>query len=295
MIYPISGAHISPFLLAGIGFVIGLLGGFFGVGGGFLAGPLLFWAGLPMNFVVGTDLAQITGTSIVGGWRHRALGNVDVRLGLLMVVGTIPGVELGAQVIERLKLAGNIDNVIGTIYIIVLLCIGFFTAWESIRAIRLHRASGSPASDILSIKSLLQRSPLMRIPPAISLPVSGIPQISIWVIILLGVVTGFLSGLLGVGGGFLRMPLMLYVFGLPTCVAVGTDLFEIVFSAGYGTLTHGLKGNVDILAALTMQAGAALGAQIGALATRTISGPVIRLLFAALPFLASILVLVRLH
>jgi hypothetical protein len=114
------------------------------------------------------------------------------------------------------------------------------------------------------------------------------------VVLSVGILTGFLAGMLGVGGGFLRVPLLVYVVGVPTHVAVGTDLFEIVISAGFGTVTHALKGNVDVLMALTMQTGAALGAQIGATATRFFSGPRIRLLFSALPVVGAILVIIRL-
>ena len=103
MDFPIAGVTVNPVLLAGIGFLVGILGGFFGVGGGFIAGPFMFWAGVPMNFVVGTDLAHMTGKSIVASKRHRTMGHVDVKLGAVMVVGTMMGVEVGAQVIESLK------------------------------------------------------------------------------------------------------------------------------------------------------------------------------------------------
>jgi uncharacterized membrane protein YfcA len=109
-----------------------------------------------------------------------------------------------------------------------------------------------------------------------------------------GIFSGLLAGFLGVGGGFIRMPLLVYVIGVPTHVAVGTDLFEIIFSSGYGTLTHALKGNVDILVALVMHSGAAIGAQIGAVSTRYFAGPRIRLLFSVLPLIGALLVLIRL-
>jgi uncharacterized membrane protein YfcA len=109
-----------------------------------------------------------------------------------------------------------------------------------------------------------------------------------------GLITGVLAGFLGVGGGFIRMPMLVYFVGVPTHVAVGTDLFEIVISAGYGTVTHALKGNVDIFIALIMQTGAAIGAQIGAVSTRYFAGPRIRLFFSALPLLGVIVVLIRL-
>jgi len=128
----------------------------------------------------------------------------------------------------------------------------------------------------------------------ISLPISGIASISLWVIIISGLISGILAGFLGVGGGFIRMPLMVYVLGVPTHVAIGTDLFEIIFSAGFGTVTHAIKGNVDIMIALVMQTGAAIGAQIGAVATPYFAGPRIRLLFSGLPFIGAILVIWRL-
>ena len=134
MEFHISGVTVNPLFLAGIGFLVGILGGFFGVGGGFIAGPMMFWVGVPMNFVVGTDLAHMTGKSIVAAKRHRALGHVDIKLGLFMVVGTILGVELGARIVESLQAAGNIDLVIGSVYIVILLAISAFTAWESLRA-----------------------------------------------------------------------------------------------------------------------------------------------------------------
>jgi uncharacterized membrane protein YfcA len=292
MEFLITGVIISPLILAGIGFVVGVLGGFFGVGGGFLAGPLMYWAGVPINFVVGTDLAHMTGKSIVAARRHRALGNVDLRLGFLMIIGTIPGIELGAQTIEFLDTAGNADQVVGYTYVIILLAIGLFTGWESLRALRMQRTDQLEVKGALDIPLTRERSALFKLPPMIKLPASGI-EISLWPVVFVGVVTGFLAGFLGVGGGFLRLPLLVYLVGVPTHVAVGTDLFEIVISAGFGTISHALKGNVDIMIALTMQTGAAIGAQIGAVGTRYFSGPSIRLMFSVLPILAAIMVLMR--
>lgn len=295
MEFLISQVSISPLILALTGFIVGVLGGFFGVGGGFLAGPLMFWAGVPINFVIGTDLAHMTGKSIVATRSHRALGHVDIRLAGLMIIGTIPGVEIGAQTIERLKVLGNIEQVIGLSYVVILTGVGLFTAWESLRAIRMKRTDHLNAREVVGVKSLIYRSRLLRIPPLIRLPISGVEEISVWTIILVGLVTGILAGLLGVGGGFLRMPLMIYILGIPTHVAVGTDLFEIVISAGFGTVSHALKGNVDFMIAATMLTGAAIGAQIGAAATRYFSGPIIRLFFSVMPIVAAILVLVRLQ
>lgn len=294
MEFPIAGVTVNPLLLAGIGFLVGILGGFFGVGGGFIAGPLMFWAGVPMNFVVGTDLAHMTGKSIVAARRHRALGHVDVKLGLLMVAGTVLGVEGGARVIEALQVAGVVDTVVGVTYVFILLTISVFTAWESMRALRMMETDRLEAHEAVGFTGIARRVHSIEIPPMISLPGAGIASISLWAVLGVGLFTGFLAGMLGVGGGFIRVPLLVYAIGVPTHVAVGTDLFEIVISAGFGTITHAVKGNVDVLMALTMHTGAALGAQIGSTATRFFTGPRIRLFFSALPLVGALLVIVRL-
>ena len=294
MDFPISGVTINPLFLVSIGFLVGILGGFFGVGGGFIAGPLMFWAGVPMHFVVGTDLAHMTGKSIVAARRHRALGHVDFKLGLVMVVGTILGVESGAQLLEVLKAKESADLVIGLTYIIILLVISLFTAWESLRALRMIRKDHLSAQDALGFATITQRVHSIHLPPMVSFPASGIGAISLWIVLGVGYITGLLAGVLGVGGGFIRMPLLVYLVGVPTHVAVGTDLFEIVISASFGTLTHAIKGNVDVLMALVMKTGAALGAQIGAVSTRFFAGPRIRLLFSVLPLAGALMVLVRL-
>jgi uncharacterized membrane protein YfcA len=294
MYFPISDVVVNPLLLVGVGFMVGVLGGFFGVGGGFLAGPLMFLSGVPMNFVVGTDLAHMAGKSIVAARRHRAMGHVDTKLGLLMVGGTVTGIELGARAIEGLKRSGHLETVLGLIYIALLLVIGVFTLFESLRALRMTRTERLPAEEVLGFAGLNRYMHRIKLPPMISLPQSGIGSISLWVVLGVGFITGVLSGLLGVGGGFIRMPLLIYVLGVPTHVAVGTDLFEIMLSAGYGTVTHALKGNVDVMMALVMQTGAAIGAQVGAMSTRYFVGPRIRLLFSVLPFIGVALMVLRL-
>lgn len=297
MFFPISGVHIHPLYLAAVGLLVGLLGGFFGVGGSFIAGPLLFAAGIPMNFVIGTDLAHITGKAIVAARRHRALGHVDLRLALVMVGGTTVGVETGAQVVQALKSSNILDSVVGVIYIIILLAIGVFVgfeSWRTLRRVQKEGLSGEEASGAIGFTGLAERVQAIRLPPLISLPASGIPAISLWVILGVAFVSGFLGGLLGGGAGYIRLPTLIYVIGVPTHLAVGTDLVEVVFSAGYGTLTHGLKGNVDIMIALIMHTGSAMGAQLGARATRYVGGPKIRLAFSFLPLVGALLVALRL-
>src|SRR5437764_7806995 len=136
MFFPISNSHISPFYLAIVGFLIGILGGFFGVGGSFIAGPALRAVGLDWNFAVGTDLAHIVGKSVVAAKRHRALGNVDLKLGLIMALGTIGGNEFGAQVIQALKRTGNVNLVVSIVSIVVYLSISIFMVWESRKTLK---------------------------------------------------------------------------------------------------------------------------------------------------------------
>lgn len=300
MDFLISNTHISPLYLVITGFIIGIFGGFFGVGGSFLAGPALFAVGVPMNLVVGTDLAHIVGKSIVASKKHRVLGNVDLKLGFIMVVGTISGVEIGAQLIERLKHLGreSVDKVIGITFVVVLISISAFVAWESWQTMKMQRRNKGAKNKSAGIKEdesafdhIAKKIHGINLPPMIKLPVSGIERVSLWAILLVAFIGGLASGFLGGGAGYIRMPSLVYVLGIPTHVAVGTDLFEVVISASYGTLTHAIKGNVDIMIALVMHTGAAIGAQIGAASTQYFRGPKIRLAFVPLPLIGAALII----
>ena len=291
MFFPISNSHISPIYLAIVGFLIGILGGFFGVGGSFIAGPALRAVGLDWNFAVGTDLAHIVGKSVVAAKRHRALGNVDLRLGFIMAIGTMGGAEVGAQLIQMLKRAGNVNFVVSVVSIAIYVSISSFMIWEAWRTLHYQRrrrprsktpgtAAKQDESSFSHRTAAIQR---LRLWPMISLPTSGVKAISLWV--------GLFSGFLGGGAGYIRMPMMVYVLGIPTHLAVGTDLFEIIISASYGTFSHAIKGNVDILIALVMHTGAAIGAQIGAISTQYFAGPKIRLAFVPLPLIGAAIVI----
>lgn len=297
MFFPISDAHISPIYLAIVGFIIGILGGFFGVGGSFIAGPALRLMGVDWNYAVGTDLAHIVGKSIVAARRHRTLGNVDFKLGMFMAVGTIGGAECGAQLIQALKRAGNVNTVVSYVAILVYSGIAAFMLWESQKTLRTNK--GELRSGLKGAQSKKDRSAFspvtrsiqrLKIWPMISLPTSGI-EISLWTILFVAFVGGLFSGFLGGGAGYIRMPSMVYILGIPTHLAVGTDLFEIVISASYGTFTHAVKGNVDILIALVMHTGAVIGAQIGVVATQYFAGPKIRLAFVPLPLIGVAIVI----
>jgi uncharacterized membrane protein YfcA len=294
MYFPISNTHINPIYLVVVGFLIGILGGFFGVGGSFIAGPALRLMGVDWNYAVGTDLAHIVGKSIVAARQHRTLGNVDFKLGFFMAFGTIGGAEAGAQLIQALKRAGNVNTVVSWVAIIVYLGISVFMLWESHKTLRLDKKRSRPKGPVKEDRSafghVTEKIQRLKIWPMIDLPTSGIRQISLWIILLVSFVGGFFSGFLGGGAGYIRMPSMVYVLGIPTHLAVGTDLFEIVISASYGTFTHAIKGNVDILIALVMHTGAVVGAQIGAVATQYFAGPKIRLAFVPLPLIGVAIV-----
>src|SRR5256714_654756 len=188
MDFPISGLHIDPYYLVGIGFIIGLLGGFFGVGGSFIAGPALRAVGLPWNLAVGTDLAHIVGKSIVAAKKHRALGNVDLKLGFIMALGTIAGAETGAQLIEVLKRAGNVNMVVSIVSIVVYLSISIFMIWESRKTLRLQRGrsqrgivkGATSKKDHSAFGPVTRAIQRLKIWPMISLPTSGIRAISLW-------------------------------------------------------------------------------------------------------------------
>src|SRR3989475_5037307 len=189
MFFPISGAHISPIYLVIVGFLIGILGGFFGVGGSFIAGPALRLVGLDWNFAVGTDLAHIVGKSVVAARRHRALGNIDFRLGWIMAFGTIGGAEVGAQLIQALKRAGNVNLVVSIVSIVVYVSISTFMIWESRKTLRSKKrgAAAPPTAvskkqDPSSFEHVTRSIQRLNIPPMIKLPASGV-TISLWVIL----------------------------------------------------------------------------------------------------------------
>ncbi len=216
-----------------------------------------------------------------------------------MALGTIAGAEAGAQLIQMLKRAGNVNLVVSIVSIIVYVSISGFMIWESQKTLR-SRKGRSPRGLVKGAKSKRDYSAFgpvtraiqrLKIWPMIALPTSGIKAISIWIVLGVAFVGGLFSGFLGGGAGYIRMPSMVYVLGIPTHLAVGTDLFEIIISASYGTFTHAIKGNVDILIALVMHTGAAIGAQIGAISTQYFAGPKIRLAFVPLPLIGAAIVI----
>jgi uncharacterized membrane protein YfcA len=289
---PIAGIEFNVLLLLLIGTTVGICGGFFGIGGAWIVTPALNIFGFPMPYAIGTDLAHMGGKSIVSTIRHSKFGNVDLALGASMILGTTVGMELGARLVMHLEKLGLAESVIRKIYIIFLFLIGSYVLYDYLSHMarqRKLRAVGAPTPQRANIAQRLHR---INIPPMINFRASGV-RCSIWLPVLVGLLTGVIASVLGVGGGFIRMPALIYLIGCPTLVAVGTDLFEVMITGAYGAFTYGVKGRVDLLAAMWMLIGAAVGAQLGTVAVKYVRGYSIRLLFAVTIFIACISVLLK--
>ncbi|MBI4684939.1 MAG: sulfite exporter TauE/SafE family protein [Nitrospirae bacterium] len=291
MFLPISGVEIMAWKLILLGFTVGVIGGFFGVGGAFMVTPALNVFGFPMAYAIGTDMAHIAGKSIVATAKHRKYGNVDMRLGIIMIIGTAVGIEGGAMTIMWLEKVGSVDFVVRITYMVLLFGLSSFMLYEYLKLTKGTTEKAKTVTDA-GTSALALKMQKIKIPPMVNLRVSGF-SISVWIILIVSAFTGFLAGFLGVGGGFIRMPSLMYVIGCPTRVAVGTDLFEIVITGAYGAFSYAMKGRVEIIAAAVMLIGAAVGAQFGTLATQYVKGLKIRLYFAVTMTLAGVSVVFK--
>jgi uncharacterized protein len=281
ILMPIAGVKIfwPGLIILGIG--VGIIGGFFGMGGAWMVTPGLNILGFPMAFAVGTDIAHMAGKSLISTMRHAKFGNVDYRLAGIMIVGTIVGVELGARMLMWLERIGRVDMVVRWLYIVLLA----FITWMVFSDVQKRkkkeaeaRRSGQELDKLATGLEWHKTFHKIKIPPMIHLKTAGI-YCSAWLPIGLSFFTGWLAGILGIGGGLIRMPSLIYIVGCPTHIAVGTDLFEVMISGLYGAATFTMKGRVELFAALIMLVGAAVGAQIGTVATKYIKGYGIRIAF----------------
>ena len=291
MLFPNADVIVNPVLLILLGVIVGTLGGFFGVGGGFLITGGLLVFGVPEIYAIGTGLTLIMGSSIINMLKHRGLGNVDFKLGIPMVLGAMPAVFVAESLNSALESAGQVGNVIPYVYVVVLLILGVFLVYDYFKT-RRRAAHFSGQGEAVSTANLTQRIQSLRIPPHsikvpgmpacstyIRLNVSGIERISIFVPLLVGFGIGFFAGLLGAGGGFILMPVLVFVVGIPTTVAIGTDLFQVIITGSWGTLLYALDNHVDPLMALIILAAASVGSQIGTTATRFVDPGRIRILY----------------
>lgn len=268
---PIAKVTVFYPALILIGFVIGVLSGFFGVGGAWLATPALNALGLPMIYAVGTDIAHVGIKSIVGAYRHAKLGHVDFKLGLIMIPGSILGVHLGVDIVAYLNSFGDLDPILRISYLILLAGISVVFLYD----LYIMRKKGDKAKQGLVWHKAVHD---LRIPPHAHFKTSGI-TCSIWLPFLLSFVTGVMSSFLGIGGGLFRFPALIYLFGCSGPIAVGTDLFEVVISGIYGGTIFSLKGFVDYVALGFMLSGAVIGAYSGANVTKHLSPFKMRVFF----------------
>ncbi len=291
---PVAQIEFNALLLFLIGFCVGVLGGFFGVGGGWIVTPALNIFGFHMAFAIGTDLANIFGQSIGATKKHNKMGNIDWKLGGISIVASIVGLEIGSQVVLFLEKAGDVGSIVRWCYLFLMFSLGSFMFYDYYANNPKKLQKESKTQDALTGSkqkihkiSIAEKLHKVKLPPMISFPVSGIKSVSLWIIIFVFLFTGFLSGFLGVGGGFIRMPALVYLIGVPTVIAVGTDLMSVLFAGAYGCFTYSLKGRVEFVAAFIMLIGASIGAQIGATAIKYVKGYGIRILFAIMIILAG--------
>jgi len=273
---PIAEVSVNIFILLGLGGIVGFLSGMFGVGGGFLITPLLFFIGIPPAIAVATGANQVVASSVSGVLAHLRRRTVDFRMGLVLLAGGLAGSTLGIGVFSRLSAAGQVDLLIQLSYVLFLGLIGTLMLQESLRALRRTTRPGTKPRR--SHEHLL----VHRLPLKLKFRTSGL-YISVVPPILVGALVGFLAAIMGVGGGFIMVPAMIYLLGMPTKVVVGTSLFQIIFITGFTTVMHATTSfSVDMALALLLIIGGVIGAQIGAQVGLKLKAEQLRILLALL-------------
>ncbi len=271
---PIAEMSVNVFLILSMGGLVGILSGMFGVGGGFLITPLLIFVGIPPAVAVATQANQIVALSVSGVLAHWRRSNVDLKMGIFLLVGGIIGSSLGVWIFTFLRGLGQIDLVIKLSYVIFLSIIGSLMLYESLREIlRSRRKSHTSRRHHYWIHGLPFKVRFRKS----QLYVSALLPVAI------GFVVGFLSAIMGVGGGFVMVPAMIYLLGMPTAVVVGTSLFQIIFVTANVTLLQAINNQtVDVFLALLLMAGGVIGAQVGVLIGAKMRGAQLRGMLALL-------------
>ncbi len=272
---PIAEVSVNVFLILGLGGMVGFLSGLFGVGGGFLMTPLLIFIGIPAPVAVATEANQIVASSVSGVLAHWRRGNVDVKMGLILLAGGFAGSGLGVWLFTLLRQLGQVDLVIRLCFVVFLGTVGALMLVEGINAM-IGRRTGKPPPprtrghwrDRLPLKTRFRRSRLY---------ISAILPVAV------GFFVGLLAAIMGVGGGFIMVPAMIYLLGMPTAVVVGTSLFQIIFVTANVTLLQAVTNQtVDVVLALLLLVGGVIGAQFGARAGARLRGDQLRVLLALL-------------
>lgn len=273
---PIAEVSVNAFILFGIGGIVGMLSGLFGVGGGFLITPLLFFIGIPPTVAVATGANQVVASSVSGVLAHLKRKTVDIRMGTVLLLGGMAGSAAGIWAFNLLSRRGQIDLVVQLAYVVFLGLIGLMMLQESLRA--LHRArSGVPYKVKRHTHTWIHNLPLKVKFRASGLFISVIPPL------LLGAAVGVLAAIMGVGGGFIMVPAMIYLLGMPTKVVIGTSLYQIIFVTAFTTFMHAWTNqSVDLMLAILLILGGVVGAQIGARLAGRLNPEQLRVLLALL-------------
>ncbi len=260
---PIADVSVNAFLLLGVGGMVGILSGMFGIGGGFILTPLLFFMGIPPSVAVASATNQIAGSSFSGLLAHLARRTVDIKMGCVLLSGGLLGSFVGVMLFSILKSMGQYELVVSLLYVLLLGSIGALMLIESLRALRRARNPNA----VLAVRkrhTWAHGLPLKMRFRASQLYVSAIPPF------VIGALVGILGAVMGIGGGFIMIPAMIYLIGMPTKVVVGTSLFQFLFVTGFTTVMHAVENkSVDVVLAVILLIGGVIGAQIGVrLATR---------------------------
>lgn len=273
---PIAEVSANALALLGVGAGVGVLSGMFGVGGGFLITPLLFFIGIPPTVAVATGANQVVASSVSGVLAHLKRKTVDIKMGSVLLIGGLIGSTAGIWLFKWLSALGQVDLFVQLAYVIFLGVIGLLMLQESLRA--WYRTT-KPAT---KRRKLHTHTWIHSLPFKMKFRVSGL-YISVIPPLLVGMVVGILSAVMGVGGGFIMVPAMIYLLGMPTKVVVGTSLFQIIFVTAYTTVAHAVSNHaVDVLLAFFLIIGGVIGAQLGTRIGLKMKGEQLRILLALL-------------
>lgn len=286
---PIAETSVNIFIIFGMGTAVGFLSGMFGVGGGFLITPLLMLSGIPAAVAVATGANQVVASSVSGTITHWRRGNVDIKMGTLLLLGGVVGAFIGVQLVRVLEATGQIEIVISLLYIVFLSSIGILMLIESLRAVYKTRRGRQGSARRPGQHHWIHGLPFKMRFNRSKLYISAIPPL------VIGFSVGLLSGILGVGGGFVMVPAMIYLLRMPTKVVIGTSLFQIIFVGGVTTVFHAAANYaVDLLLAFVLMVGGVIGAQFGVSAGQKLKGEHLRALLAILVLAVSVRLMVDL-